>query len=384
MDALAPDDLLLHVGTAVPRHKWRLLTRLCWERLGLDPGLLPSEIAKARGQATRQRHDVTTPMATPELHALWEQVAAWGQSWWVNAAPTLEELIQAPATIEKSWDASWQWPWTHAQWAHCLHVLDRAGQGLIAHVTGHAPLITLPEHQALHAAGHFPDHTFDVLGKAMALHAPSTQPQSPHVQGALDYARRQGAALMRPLVTGVQSRVALALLRQEQQSLRTHLQTAVTQHLTPHALARLLADDAGHWQRDWLRVARTELANAHGWGAAHQVVVQHASNWITQPDGTRTPRPVPLIPDVQVFRLPRVDACTVCKALWLMPDGAPKLYRLVDVMAHTSNAYLPQAQWQACPGAVHPNCLCAPLIEYDPVHDQLFQTMRATHAQRTP
>lgn len=381
------------IAPDTPPDKLVLLAKYCLARAGCtDP---VAALAKARGTLKRRRHrahsEGDAPLSDPALDALWQALEAWGSAWWVDTAPFLEYLVTAPETLEKAWGTQWSWPWTHAQWQRVVRVLRRAGQAFVAHVTGQAPQITLPDIRAIQRSGVLPPTMQDVIGQAATIGRlsvppprvgplpPGPLPLSSAEQAAVDFARRQTGAFLQPLVSAVEARVAARLLHDERQAVHRHVPEAMQTRTSPTALARILADDAGQWQRDWKRVARTEVAHAANWGAMAAMIAQHPSNLVTELDGTVHPVPNPTVPTIRVFRLPANTACDHCVRLYLQGDGAPQLYWLHDLLRAPLNVGLSAAQWQAQVGTTHPSCVCGPWVEYVSLHDHLFATMRQQH-----
>jgi len=67
--------------------------------------------------------------------------------------------------------------------------------------------------------------------------------------------------------------------------------------------------------------------------------------------------------DEMVYKVPRATACRKCIELhW--SKGAPKLYRLKDVLGN-SNVGLPQYAWKFTVGPTHPHCYCMLYFESD-------------------
>lgn len=58
-----------------------------------------------------------------------------------------------------------------------------------------------------------------------------------------------------------------------------------------------------------------------------------------------------------VYKIPRLTACPYCMDLHLEGNGAPKLYKLSDVLGN-SNWGLPAYAWDFTIGPVHPHCYC--------------------------
>ena len=95
-----------------------------------------------------------------------------------------------------------------------------------------------------------------------------------------------------------------------------------------------LREVTGDLERDWHRVAQTELWNAKLQGEAHAIL-----------DGS-SPRPAP-------------DCCPMCRKLYLEKDGVtPRVFKLSELMENGDNIGKKQAEWVATLGPVHPSCLC--------------------------
>ena len=109
-------------------------------------------------------------------------------------------------------------------------------------------------------------------------------------------------------------------------------------------IAAALAKATKDSQRDWMRVAHTEVHNCIEEGKALALVSAHGG-------------------DPLVYKLPQPGACPYCKVLYLKPNGAPRVFKLSDLMANGTNVGLKagtpeKTNLKPVIGAVHPFCRC--------------------------
>lgn len=70
--------------------------------------------------------------------------------------------------------------------------------------------------------------------------------------------------------------------------------------------------------RDWDRIAFTEFTNMEKNAQAQLYLEKYGT-------------------DVEVFKYPFPDACKICKKMYLNPDGTPRVFKLLDLMANGNN-----------------------------------------------
>jgi len=103
-------------------------------------------------------------------------------------------------------------------------------------------------------------------------------------------------------------------------------------------LADSLATQFGEAQKDWRRVARTELQAAYNEGVVAATVSKSGYN-------------------ARIARVPERDACQTCKKLFL-EDGIPKIFSIRELMANGNNVGKQKGDWLSTVWPVHPNCRC--------------------------
>ena len=114
-----------------------------------------------------------------------------------------------------------------------------------------------------------------------------------------------------------------------------------------------LRDTFKQGQRDWQRVALTEMSNAIGMGSVDRIVSNNVSKDLD---------------DVYVFRIPVNDAitCKYCRRFYNYDDMSPKVYKLSTLLGNGSNYGRKTDEWLPVVGATHPNTRTSQIIELKP------------------
>lgn len=114
-----------------------------------------------------------------------------------------------------------------------------------------------------------------------------------------------------------------------------------------------LRDSSGDANRDWQRVALTEMSNAIGIGSVDRIVTDNKDTDLD---------------DVFVYRIIVGDAitCKYCRRFYGDVGEPPKVYRLSTLLANGSNYGLKQDSWKPVSGATHPNTRTSQVIELKP------------------
>lgn len=114
-----------------------------------------------------------------------------------------------------------------------------------------------------------------------------------------------------------------------------------------------LRDSAGDANRDWQRVALTEMSNAIGIGSVDRIVTDNRTADLD---------------DIYVYRVIVGDAltCKYCRRFYGDVGNPPKVYRLSTLLENGSNYGLKQDQWRPVSGATHPNTRTSQVIELKP------------------
>lgn len=114
-----------------------------------------------------------------------------------------------------------------------------------------------------------------------------------------------------------------------------------------------LKDTAKEANRDWTRIAITEVSNAIGIASVDRIVHDNSGSDLD---------------DIYVFRITVKDAktCKWCNRFYNDTDGTPRLYRLSTLLGNGSNFGKKTDDWKPVAGATHPNERCSQTIELKP------------------
>lgn len=186
---------------------------------------------------------------------------------------------------------------------------------------------------------------------------------TPKDERAIEYVKRQGALLMRRPAQSVGADLERVVQYHDEQRLLKPdelgvIRGAVLKSIRREGSGSLPRDlrDAvkGHPSlvNDMDRVARTELNNAHSWGAYEGLKAQLLATGVGDPE---------------VYKFVSPYACRDCKRIWGEPSK-PHRYRLSFIEAREAaggNFGLPRGEWGPVIGTVHPNCTEGPLLYFD-------------------
>lgn len=114
-----------------------------------------------------------------------------------------------------------------------------------------------------------------------------------------------------------------------------------------------LRDSAKEANRDWTRIALTEVSNAIGIASVDRIVADNRDSNLD---------------DIYVYRISVRDAktCRWCRKFYNDADGSPKLYKLSSLLANGSNYGKKTDAWLPVAGATHPNERCSQTLELKP------------------
>lgn len=118
-------------------------------------------------------------------------------------------------------------------------------------------------------------------------------------------------------------------------------------------LRQKLRDTSKDGNRDWVRVAVTEMSNTIGIASVDRIVT----------DNTEKP-----LDDVFAYRVIVHDerTCKYCRRFYEDHDGSPKVYKLSTLLANGSNYGKNRDSWMPVTGATHPNERCSQVLELKP------------------
>lgn len=132
--------------------------------------------------------------------------------------------------------------------------------------------------------------------------------------------------------------------------------TAMADGTPRYQVIQQLREISGDWERDWHRVAHTEMWNAKINGEAQAII---------DGESPLTNKGV----DTKVFKRPAPNACPMCKKLYLENGtNKPIVWKLSELMANGTNYGKKQSEWKATLGTLHPNCMCPLSVLPDGYH----------------
>lgn len=138
-----------------------------------------------------------------------------------------------------------------------------------------------------------------------------------------------------------------------QNQTRSELMDDLVKESTIGKLKQKLKDISGDGNRDWMRVAITEMSNAIGVASVDRIVAENLERDMG---------------DIFVYRITVNDArtCKWCRRFYNDTDGTPRVYKLSTLLNNGSNYGKSTQDWQPVAGATHPNERCSQTIELKP------------------
>lgn len=114
-----------------------------------------------------------------------------------------------------------------------------------------------------------------------------------------------------------------------------------------------LRDSAKDANRDWQRVAITEMGNAIGIGSVDRIVTENREKDLKE---------------VYVYRIPVNDekTCKYCRRFYNSDKTGYKIYRLSTLLANGTNYGKKTDSWRPVIGSTHPNSRTSQIIEIPP------------------
>lgn len=130
------------------------------------------------------------------------------------------------------------------------------------------------------------------------------------------------------------------------ETIKDVIPSALENNTPRHRVIQQLRDKTQDLNRDWHRVAHSEMWNAKLQGEA-EAIVNNESPLSKQ--GV----------DTLVYKKPAHNACSKCKQLYLTKDGVtPRVFKLSELLANGDNYGKRQSDWVPTLGILHPNCMC--------------------------
>jgi len=164
------------------------------------------------------------------------------------------------------------------------------------------------------------------------------KPTTDTERAAMEYATNNVGEHIRGLKDSMVKDVRTVVAGQALQEVRQSVVAAIEDRQTPSELKTILFDKFDDRNRDWRRVASTEMNDAIQFGIAAEIKR-------TSDEGA----------DQLVYKRPNPDACSNCNRLYL-DSGIPRIFKLSEMAV--SNVGRKAADWLPTVGSVHPWCAC--------------------------
>jgi hypothetical protein len=172
---------------------------------------------------------------------------------------------------------------------------------------------------------------------------------SPAQKRAIEYSQINTQVHLQSLQSKVTSTV-LALAIQDQTNMYNTIGAvipdAIANNTNRYKIIQQLRETSKDWNRDWHRVAMTEMQNAKMNGEAQAIL--SGDSPLSSKKG-----------DTDVFKRPAPNCCAMCRKLYLEKgSNKPIVFKLSELLANGTNYGKKQAEWKAVVGTVHPSCIC--------------------------
>lgn len=169
-------------------------------------------------------------------------------------------------------------------------------------------------------------------------------------QRSVDYSKLRAQQAIDTLTQKITATTVTLALQSDQtmwQVVKEVIPDALENNTPRHRVIQQLRDKTQDLNRDWHRVAHTEMWNAKLNGEAEAILNNESP---LSKKGA----------DTMVYKRPAAStACKKCKQLLLEPDGVtPKVFKLSELIQNGDNYGLKQADWKPVVGTIHPNCMC--------------------------
>ena len=159
---------------------------------------------------------------------------------------------------------------------------------------------------------------------------------------AIDWASEHAGQYITGLSDDMVKEVRAATARSSGAAIRAvqdEVADAIRNRKTISELKTALFDAIDNREKDWTRVAFTEMNESIQRGVAHEI--RDSS---------------PLGGDQLVFKRPAPDACKHCNRAYLESDGTPKVFKISELSE--TNIGRKAIDWEPTIGSIHPWCQC--------------------------
>lgn len=183
--------------------------------------------------------------------------------------------------------------------------------------------------------------TYDQVSKIAKQMTPLTSVE----KRAIEFASDKAGEYIKGLKDDMIKDVGVSAVRSEGAALRG-IREGLSEALVERKTTSQFASDLFHTfddrNRDWRRLAHTEINDSIQHGIYNEILEQSDSEQL-------------------ISKVPNPDACPHCKRVYLKEDGiTPKVFRLKDLA--DNNIGLKARDWKPTIGSVHPWCNCQLIV----------------------
>lgn len=172
---------------------------------------------------------------------------------------------------------------------------------------------------------------------------------TPSQKRAVDYSKIKAQQSIDSLTQRLTSSIVTTAIQSDinmYQTVKQVIPEAMENNTPRHQVIQKLRETSGDLNRDWHRVAHSEIFDAKLQGEADAIMNDESP--FSNKKG-----------DTLVYKRPAKNCCNKCRQLYLEADGVtPRVFKLSELMANGTNYGKKQADWVATLGILHPNCMC--------------------------
>lgn len=172
---------------------------------------------------------------------------------------------------------------------------------------------------------------------------------TPSQKRAIDYSKIKAQQSIDSLTQRLTSSIVTTAIQSDinmYQTVKQVIPEAMENNTPRYQVIQKLRETSGDLNRDWHRVAHSEIFDAKLQGEADAIMNDESP--FSNKKG-----------DTLVYKRPAKNCCNKCRQLYLEADGVtPRVFKLSELMANGTNYGKKQADWVATLGILHPNCMC--------------------------
>lgn len=169
---------------------------------------------------------------------------------------------------------------------------------------------------------------------------------TPNQKKSLKYIKLKTGTHISGLSDRMTAQIVSTITNNELQGIQEVVGRNMEQRNDKYKVVQELRELTQDWERDWHRVAHTEMWDAKVNGEV--MAILDGESPFSNKKG-----------ETMVFKRPGPNACNQCKKHYLESDGkTPKVFKLSELIANGTNYGKKTAEWKPVVGVMHPNCMC--------------------------